>query len=178
MSQPYLGEIRLFAGNFAPRNNAYCNGQLMNISQNSALFSLLGTTYGGNGTTTFGLPDFRGRVPVSQGQGNGLSNYTIGQQTGTETVTINSTTMPMHNHLIVASSNPGSSPLTSGHVPAALDAAFVGLYVDPANIVQPPIAMNAASLGMAGGTQPHENRMPAIAISMIIALQGIFPSRN
>lgn len=178
MTQPYLGEIRMFAGNFAPRTNALCNGQLLSIAQNSALFSLLGTYYGGNGVTTFALPDLRGRVPVSMGQGNGLSNYTIGESTGSETVTVLSTNMPMHNHVPMASNAAATSPTPGGMVPAALASPWTSFWVAAGNVSGSPIALDPGALAMIGGNQPHENRMPVIALSMIIALQGIFPSRN
>ena len=178
MTQPYLGEIRMFAGNFAPKSNAYCAGQIMNIQQNSALFSLLGTYYGGNGTTTFGLPDLRGRIPVCMGQGQGLSSYPIGTMTGSESVTLNLTQLPMHNHMMVASSNDANLPSPVGNMPAGLKDPFTGLWVSANATVPPPIQMYDKSLANVGGTQPHENRMPALAISFIIALQGIFPSRN
>lgn len=177
MSQPFLGEIRMFAGNFAPRNNAYCAGQIMNIAQNTALFSLLGTYYGGNGQTTFGLPDFRGRLPVCMGQGNGLSNYDIGQQVGSESVTLTTNQMPMHNHMMIVSGNNANQPSPIGNMPAALQSPYTGLWVSP-NVATTPFEMDANSLYPAGGSQAHENLMPALAISIIIALQGIFPSRN
>jgi microcystin-dependent protein len=178
MSEPYLGEIRMFAGNFAPRGNAYCSGQLLSIAQNSALFSLLGVAYGGDGQTTFGLPDLRGRLPVCVGQGPGLSDYDIGQQAGTESVTLTTAQMPMHNHLMAVSSNAADHPTPTGNMPAALNAPYRGLWVNPAKATGTPLQMNANALTSVGGGQPHENRMPAVAISMIIALNGIFPSRN
>lgn len=178
MTQPYLGEIRMFAGNFAPRHNALCAGQLLSIPQNSALFSVLGTAFGGNGTTTFGLPNFGGSIPVSQGQAPALSNYVIGQQGGTEAVALTLQQMPMHNHLMLASSNQGNQASPLGNMPAGAAAPFTGLWVAPDKTVQPTVPMDANSLSYVGGTLPHENRMPAIAISIIIALQGVFPTRN
>jgi microcystin-dependent protein len=178
MSEPYLGEIRLFAGNFAPRYNALCNGQTMSIAQNSALFSLLGTYYGGDGTTTFCLPNLQGRLPVGQGQAPGLSNYTIGATMGQESVTLASGQMPMHTHLLIPSGSAATQNLPSGQFPAALQAPFNGFYVKDANKTGNPLYMNPGALQTAGGNQPHENRMPSMAISTIIALQGVFPSRN
>lgn len=178
MSQPYLGEIRMFAGNFAPRYNAYCAGQLMGIQQNSALFSLLGTYYGGDGTTTFALPDFRGRIPVSMGQGGGLSNYNIGEQTGTESVTLNLNQMPMHNHMMLASSAAGNQSNPIGNMPATLQPPLGAFWVPPDKTAAPAVAMDANAISYVGGSLPHENRMPALAISFIIALKGVFPSRN
>lgn len=178
MSQSYLGEIRLFAGNFAPINNAMCAGQLMSIQQNAALFSLLGTTYGGNGTTNFALPDLQGRLPVCFGQGNGLTNYPIGTKIGTESVTLVTTQIPMHTHPPVVSGNNASAPSPSGGVPAVLQAPFNGYYVQDGKKTGNPIPMSTTAVQQIGNNQPHENRMPALAISIIIALQGIFPSRN
>jgi len=178
MSDPYLGEIRLFAGNFAPSHNALCNGQTMSIAQNSALFSLLGTYYGGNGTTTFCLPDLQGRLPLGQGQGPGLSNYTIGEKIGQESVTLITNQMPMHTHLLVPSAANATQNMPNGQFPAALQAPFNGFYIKDANKSGNPIQMSASALQTAGGNQPHENRMPSLAISVIIALQGVFPSRN
>lgn len=177
MTQPYLGEVRMFAGNFAPRNNAYCSGQIMSIQQNAALFSLLGTYYGGNGTTTFGLPDLRGRIPVSQGQGPGLSNYVIGQQGGTETVTITQQTLPQHNHMMVVSNAVPTTAAPSGNMPAQMSTPINNFWVPNTKQTTSDL-LNAQFLTMVGGNQPHENRMPAMAISMIIALAGVFPSRN
>lgn len=177
MSQPYLGEIRMFAGNFAPKNNAYCAGQIMSIQQNSALFSLLGTVYGGDGTTNFGLPDLRGRLPVCMGQGKGLSNYNIGQKSGAESVTLIDAQLPMHNHMMMVSNSNATQSSPVGNMPSAFEAPFTGLWVSP-DVANGPFQMNAASLGRAGGNQSHENRMPALTISFIISLTGIFPSRN
>ncbi|MEO9131211.1 MAG: tail fiber protein [Sphingomonas sp.] len=180
MSNPYLGEIRMFAGNFAPRANALCNGQLLAIQQNTALFALLGTYYGGNGTTNFALPDMRGRVPINQGQGPGLSNYNIGQQAGTETVTLTQGTTPQHTHVVNATTDVGNltgpsnkampAEPTNGTTPGTL-------YVAPPNALS-PVAMASGSVSMTGGSQPHQNMMPTLCITFIIALQGIFPSRN
>ena len=178
MSTPYLGQVYLFAGNFAPRNYAYCSGQLMNISQNSALFSLLGTYYGGNGTSTFGLPDLRGRIPVGQGQGPGLSNYTMGQQFGTENVTITQQTLPAHNHMLTVTNLAAGAATPVNHIPAAVTSPFLEMWVSDANKTGNPIAMLPTALSQAGSSQPHNNVMPILAISMVIALQGIFPSRN
>jgi microcystin-dependent protein len=176
MSEPYLGEIRLFAGNFAPKYNAQCNGQIMSIAQNTALFSLLGTYYGGNGTTTFGLPDFRGRLPVGMGQGPGLSNYTIGEQTGTETVNLTLQQIPLHTHYALAGTTSANNASPTGLVPAV--SPITGYYVADANRTGNPIAFASNAVQMAGGSQPHTNLMPSLALTFIIALQGVFPSRN
>jgi len=180
MSQPYLGEIRMFAGNFAPRTNALCAGQLLSIAQNTALFSLLGTFYGGNGTTNFALPDLRGRLPISMGNGPGLTPRVIGEQAGSETVTIISTTTPQHNHLANATTDIGNLPGPGNKaIPASpSDGTNPGtLYVVPPNTIT-PVAMATQSLPFAGGSQPHQNMQPSLCITFIIALQGIFPSRN
>jgi microcystin-dependent protein len=163
-----LGEIRMVGFNFAPRGWAMCNGQILSIAQNTALFSLLGTTYGGNGQTTFALPDFRGRVPVHQGQGPGLSPQSIGEQAGTETVTLLQTQMPAHNHVVRGNNTLNTTNRVDGAFPAVR-----GMYAkqDDAN-------MNPAMIQPAGGSQPHENLQPYLVVTFIIALEGIFPSRN
>jgi microcystin-dependent protein len=176
MSEPFLAEIVLFAGNFAPRGWAFCQGQILSIAQNTALFSLLGTTYGGNGQTTFALPDLRGRVPIGTGQGPGLSSYNLGQVGGTETVTLNVNNLPAHNH-------PVNVPNTA---PSPALASPVGNYLAPAARGGSPIfaagppnaAMGALMIGNTGGSQPFGNVQPYLAINFIIAITGIFPSRN
>jgi len=177
MSDPFIGEIRMFAGNFAPRGWALCNGQLLPISQNTALFSILGTTYGGNGQTTFGLPDLRGRVALHPGQGPGLSPYTLGEQGGSESVTLLTTNMPAHTHMVNASTTNATAPApTNGILASPLDSnAGAGLgYVT----TSPNTQMAPNSIAPSGGSQPHENRQPYNCVNYIIALQGIFPSRN
>jgi microcystin-dependent protein len=177
MSEPFLGEIRMFAGNFAPKGWALCNGQIMSIAQNTALFSLLGTFYGGNGTSTFALPDLRGRLAVNQGQGPGLSLYSIGEQTGTENVTLLSTQMPAHTHLVNASTGAGDLGNPSGAILAApydsTGNAGTGYTKTAANTQMAPNAV-----GIAGGSQPFSIVQPVLAVTFIIALVGIFPSRN
>lgn len=181
MTTPYLGEIRLFAGNFQPRGWAFCDGRLLSIAQDSALFSLLGTIYGGDGQSTFGLPDLRGRVPLNQGQGPGLSSYTIGQAAGTQTVTLQTSQMPAHSHALVATTatgsvtTPGPSVMLATPVEAGVS---TSLYVVPGTSTVNQAPMAAQSITAAGGSQPHENMMPYQSINYIIALEGIFPSRN
>ncbi|MEO8164153.1 MAG: tail fiber protein [Betaproteobacteria bacterium] len=170
-SQPFLGEIRMFGGNFAPVGYAFCNGQLLDISQNNALFSLLGTTFGGDGQTTFALPDLRGRLPLHQGQGPGLSSYVNGQSAGSETVTLTTQQIPQHSHAAQASSQTGTQ---AGPGNGLWAASGLNQFAN-ANATQP---MNSTLIQQAGGSQPHDNLMPYLAISCIIALQGIFPSRN
>lgn len=178
MTQPYLGEIRMFAGTFSPKDNAFCAGQIMNITQNSSLFALIGSSYGGNGTTTFALPDLRGRIPVCMGQGTGLNNYYIGESTGTESVAVGLNEMPMHNHTVTVSGVAGDQTAPTGNFPAGLSSPFTGFWIDSAKASSVSVAMDRNMLSQAGGNQPHENRMPALAINFIVALAGIFPSRN
>jgi len=179
MDEPYIGAIVMFAGNFAPRGWAFCNGQILPISQNTALFSILGTTYGGNGTTTFALPDLRGRVAIHPGQGPGLSNYDLGQQGGSETVTLTQNQMPSHTHTVNASTNApgrgGNSP-TGNLLTVASDAnnVTVNLYTGGA----PNTTMSPQMVANAGGNQPVPDIQPYTCVNYIIALQGIFPSRN
>jgi microcystin-dependent protein len=173
MSIPFIGQIMMFAGNFAPLGWAFCDGSLLAISQNDALFALIGTTYGGDGQTTFGLPDLRGRVPIHQGQGPGLSNYVIGQQAGTESVSLTVGQIPAHTHLLACGSG-------AGNVVSPANAFFAG---DPTNNSggfnsAGGSAMNAGVITSAGGGQPHENRMPILAVSFVIAVEGIFPSQS
>lgn len=170
MSEPFIGEIRPFPYGFAPRTWAFCDGQILPINQNQALFSLLGTTYGGNGQTTFALPNLRDRVANSSGQGQGLSSYSLGQQGGSSDVTLVVSQIPAHNHLV----NTASAP-TVGSPVGALPAASGGhnLY-DPA--VNTTLDPNAIS--QTGSSQPHTNMQPTLVVNYCIALQGIFPPRN
>ena len=171
MSQPYIGEIRLFGGNFAPRGYAFCNGQLLPIAQYDALFALIGTTYGGDGQTTFALPNLQGRLPVHFGSGAGLSPYTLGQAGGAETVTLVTTQLPQHGHPPLAQSNPGGgSP--SGGVWAAAGTAIYDTSGTP-----PDAPMRTDLVGTFGGSQPHDNIQPFLCINFIIALEGVFPSQ-
>lgn len=180
MATAYLGSIILFAGNFAPKGTAFCNGQMMSIASNSALFALLGTTYGGNGQTTFALPDLRGRVPLHSGgsQGPGLSFYPLGMQTGAETVTLNTQQMPAHTHVANASSSAADavSP-TNNFWSAAPGASARGgganVFASAANT-----AMNPTALSPSGSSQPHSNIQPILALNYIIYTQGFYPSRN
>jgi microcystin-dependent protein len=173
MSEPFLGELRLVPYNFAPAGWAFANGQVLPISQNTALFSLLGTTYGGNGTTTFQLPDLRGRVPISSGAGPGLSSYTIGETLGVESVTLTVTQMPSHSHLVNASGNKENKASPIGNYPAS-DATGITAEYSTASTGE----MNASMIATTGGGEPHENRQPGLVLNWIIALQGIFPARN
>ncbi len=175
----YIGQIIMFAGNFAPRNWAFCQGQLLSIAQNTALFSILGTTYGGNGQTTFGLPDLRGRVPVGTGSGPGLPVVDLGEIAGEPTHTLISTEMPAHNHAVNANNsgvaniaNPSGNSLSVGQVPS--NSETVNMYSNAA----PNVGLNAQTGGLAGGSQPHNNMQPYLGMNYVICLAGIFPSRN
>ncbi len=172
MSEPFIGEIKMFAGNFAPRGFAFCDGQLLAVSQNDALFSLLGTIYGGDGRTTFGLPELRGRLPVHQGNGPGLSNRPIGQKSGQENVTVTTNQLPVHTHAFQASSDGGNSSNAAGRVVA--NGPSVKMFIDDAF----DDTLAATSVTSTGGAQSHANIMPFQCINFIIALVGIFPSRN
>jgi microcystin-dependent protein len=175
MSAPFLGEIRAFPFNFAPNGWAFCSGQILSIAQNTALFSLLGTNYGGNGTSNFALPDLRGRLAVSSGQGPGLSDYTLGSQSGVETVTMLSSEMAAHNHAANCTNVMANQPGPSGNVWAADGAGITSEYGPP---VGGPPHMAAQAIGATGGNQPHTNLMPYLALNYCIAMQGIFPTRN
>lgn len=170
---PLLASIIIFAGNFAPRGWALCQGQILSISQNTALFSLLGTTYGGDGRTTFALPDLRGRVPIQYGQGPGLSNYELGQSGGTETTTLLLPNLPPHNHPLNAVSDAGISS-----APAGAYLSNTGALDKEYNTSGALVTMNAGAIGQAGESAPFNNVQPYLTLNFIIALQGIFPSRN
>lgn len=176
MSQPFIAEIKMFAGNFAPRNYAFCSGQLIAIAQNTALFSLVGTTYGGNGQTTFALPNLQGRVPMHPGNGPGLSPRTLGEQGGTETVTLLTTQIPAHNHPATVVSNASSGPATDT-VPNGNFLAEGNNYSSSSNAQMNANAVQV-NVGINGGSQPHQNMQPYLCVNFIIALFGIFPSRN
>lgn len=172
MSEPFVGEIRMFAGNFAPQGWALCDGQLLAISQNDALFSLFGTIYGGDGRTTFGLPDLRGRVPVHKGQGPGLSNRPIGQKAGAENVTVTVNQLPSHGHPMQATEEPADSANPGGNLAAR--STTMDLYINAGqNANLAPTAITAT-----GGSQPHSNLMPYLCVNFIVALFGIYPSRT
>jgi microcystin-dependent protein len=179
MTQPFLAEIRMFAGNFAPRGWALCNGQILSISQNTALFSLLGTTYGGNGTSNFALPNLQSSAPMHAGQGPGLTNHVLGEASGTPTVTLLATGLASHTHSLQ-----GSTALASSTDPSAgvyAEGRHTGSPAGPAwpySTLAPDANLNPTSLGQTGGNQPHNNLMPYLTLNFIIALQGIYPARN
>lgn len=172
MSEPFVGEVRMFAGNFAPRGWAFCDGQLLAVSQNDALFSLLGTIYGGDGRTTFGLPDLRGRIPIHPGTGPGLSPRRLGAKGGAEKVTLTVNQLPSHSHHLQVSTNNGPEPNPQGNVLAG--STLVEAYADE----QPLVNMASSSITNVGGSQSHTNLMPYLCIHFIIALVGIYPSRH
>lgn len=172
-SDPFLGEVDLVAFNFAPKGWAMCQGQLLAINQNQALFSLLGTTFGGDGRVTFALPDLRGRRIVGQGQGQGLSPYTMGQRGGEEAVTLNISQIPSHTHQVQASMAVGTTGSPTGGYWASQTS--TNLY---SNAPTSTVALSPLAIGSAGGGQPHDNMPPYLVLNYIIALQGIFPSQN
>ena len=171
MGSPYVGEIRMFGGNFAPAGWAFCDGSLMPISENETLFQLIGTTYGGDGQTTFALPDLRGRVPVHAGQGAGLSNHTIGEQSGVEIVTLTTTQIPAHSHVPQAVSGNGDQTTPQNGV-------WAGTADSRYSSNAPSVVMNVGAVSAAGGSQPHDNMMPFLVINFIISLFGVFPSQT
>jgi microcystin-dependent protein len=174
MSNPFLAEVRIFTGGFAPKGWALCDGQLLPISQNTALFSLLGTTYGGNGTSNFALPNLQGCAPMQAGQGPGLSLRDLGETAGEQTVTLLQTEMPSHTHTAMAVSAGGG---TNSPVNAAWAGGGRGappMYAPAANLV----AMSPFATSIAGGNLPHNNMMPFLGLTFIIALQGVFPARS
>ena len=178
MSEPFIAEIRIFAGNFAPRSWAFCNGQLLPVSQNTALFSLIGTTYGGDGRTTTALPNLEGRAPMHPGRGPGLTDRRLGQRGGVEDVTLTEAQIPNHNHTVFASNDPGgfagggpnsATPVSSYFV----DTSSSGQFYAPGQADSPMNETDAT-----GGSQAHNNMQPYLAINFIIALQGLYPSRS
>ncbi|SRR6266446_211984 len=166
MSQPFMGEIKIISWNFPPKGWAFCNGQLLPINQNQALFSILGTTYGGDGRVNFALPDFRGRVPIYQGQG-----FTEGQAGGQEFHTLIMGEMPAHNHFLQANSSAANKAIPTNNFLANVS---TKVYGPVSNLT----TLNPSSVTNTGGSQPHENRQPFLVLNFIIALQGVFPSRN
>ena len=172
MSEPFTAEVRIFAGNFAPRGWAFCNGQLLPIAQNTALFSLIGTTYGGDGRTTFGLPDLRGRIPLHYGQGPGMTNRRLGEKGGTENVTVAASELPSHSHVQQVTNEGAETQNPAGALYAQLPSE--SLYRTDGTLV----SMASNSLSNTGGSAAHYNLMPSLCINFIIALWGIYPSRN
>ncbi len=175
MSEPFIAEIRIFAGNFAPRGWAFCNGQLLPIAQNTALFSLIGTTYGGDGRTTTALPNLKGRAPMHPGRGPGLTARRLGQRGGTETVTLTEAQMPNHPHTLRAAVNPGNVRLPSNQVTFARTTGALAYQQDATNNL---VDLAPQAMPNAGGSQPHNNVQPFLVMNFIIALVGLYPSRS
>lgn len=174
MADPFVAEIRVFPFTFPPKGWAFCDGQLLPISQNTALFALLGTFYGGDGKSTFGLPGLQGSVPIHQGQGQGLSQYFIGQEGGSEAVTLLQSEMPAHTHTLQASNFPGDIQIPTANVSLARSSGGNAYQNNTgSNLTQ----MAPQALTPAGGSQPHNNMMPYITLNFNIALQGVFPQR-
>ncbi|MDD5327069.1 MAG: tail fiber protein [Phycisphaerae bacterium] len=171
-ADPFLGEIMLVPYNYAPRDWAFCNGQLLSIAENPALFSLLGTTYGGDGHSTFGIPDLRGRVPIHAGTGLGLTNRRLGDRGGYEAVVLTVPQMPAHSHNAQGYSGDGNQEGPGGNVWAKKD------RNDDYSSQDPNVAMSVKAIGSAGGGQPHENMQPYLVLNYVIALQGDYPPRN
>lgn len=175
MSDQFVAEIRIFAGNFAPTGWAFCQGQLLPISQNTALFSLIGTFYGGNGQSTFGLPNFQGMAPINQGQGPGLTDRVIGETSGSESVTLIQSEIPSHSHFLQGTPNAADQTTPTGNVWAA---SAVGRTPPPLYSTTQNTTMAPTALAPSGGSQPHNNMHPYLTLNFIIALQGIFPPRS
>ncbi len=182
MSEPFVAEIRIFAGNFAPRGWAFCDGQLLPIAQNTALFSLIGTTYGGDGRTTTALPNLQGRTPMHPGRGPGLTARRLGERTGVETVTLSEAQIPSHKHSYQVQKTPSTENVPSPSVTLAEGLAgsgkgsvSVSLYSDNASNM---VSMASSSIGITGGGQAHNNMQPYLTLNYIIALVGLYPSRG
>ncbi len=175
MSEPFIAEIRIFAGNFAPRGWAFCDGQLLPIAQNTALFSLIGTTYGGDGRTTTALPNLSGRVPMHPGRGPGLSSRRLGERGGVETVTLTEAQMPAHSHAVHGLNNPALVKLPSSSAAIARTSGAAGFQTDSASNLA---AMAPEAILATGNTQAHQNVQPVLAVNHIIALVGTYPSRS
>jgi microcystin-dependent protein len=172
MSQPYIGEIRMFGGSFNPVGWAFCNGQLIQISENDTLFTLIGTTYGGDGQSTFGLPNLQGRLPIHQGTLTGGQTYQPGEAGGVESVTLSTQQMPQHNHSVIVSKDQGTQSAPAGKTSAANTSVL---------IYRPGIGtqtFDPSTVGVTGGSQPHDNMQPYCAVTFIISLYGVFPTQN
>jgi microcystin-dependent protein len=175
MADPFVAEIRIFPFNFAPNGWAWCDGQLLPLSQNTALFSLLGTTYGGNGKSNFALPDLQGNAPMFWGQGPGLSLYDLGQTAGSQTVTLLESEIPSHSHGMMAAAQIATSGVPSPSVGLGRSR---GMNLYQANVTQNVVQMSPSAIGPAGGSLPHNNMMPYLTFYFCIALQGVFPPRG
>lgn len=178
MSAPFVAEIRILACNFAPKGWAMCNGQILPISQNTALFSLLGTFYGGDGKSTFALPNLQGSAPMHQGDGPGLSQHFLGEQSGVQHVTLITTEMPAHTHTVGCDSGTGSNSVPTSGMWAATGRGRPQVYSSNAPGSAGTVSMNPLALSVTGGSQPHNNMPPYLTLNFCIALQGIFPARS
>lgn len=179
MANPFVGEIKLFTGNFAPRGFALCNGQLLPISQNTALFSLLGTNFGGNGTSTFGLPNLQGSFPLGAGSGPGLTPRVVGETGGQSAVQLLTTEIPSHSHAALADTAGGTTDDPTASLWAMPHQGKASIPAYTANSANSPnVAMNAQALALVGGNQSHNNLSPYLVVTFIIAMQGVFPARN
>ena len=178
MAIDYVGAIKIFAGNFAPRGYALAQGQTMSIQQNAALFSLLGTYYGGNGVSNFQLPDLRSRLPIGQGQGNGLSPRAIGEIGGVENVSLLSANVPQHNHVFNASTTPATTNVAGSTVLLGAAAGTATFYLPASAPSAAVVPLNNQAIAAAGGSLPHNNIQPSMGINYIIALNGVFPPRG
>lgn len=172
MSDPYVGEIRMFGGNFAPAGWAFCDGQILPISENETLFQLIGTTYGGDGESTFALPNLQSRVPIHMGQGGGLSNRIIGEAGGAESVTLTTQQIPIHGHAAIGAAVTADQTSLSGALPA--NSVTLTPYLNTA----PDAPFGAGAIGPSGGSQPHTNLQPYLCINFIISLFGLFPTQT
>jgi microcystin-dependent protein len=175
---PFVAEIRIFPFNFAPKGWAFCDGQILPISQNTALFSLLGTTYGGDGKSNFALPNLQGRVPIHPGQGPGLSLFDLGETLGSDTVTVLQSEMPAHRHVLNAEDPGLGAADQSVPSPTSVLASSTGGFAFRADAATSPVQMNQAMLGSLGGDLPHNNLQPYLTLNFCIALQGVFPPRS
>lgn len=179
MATPYVGQIMMFGGSFAPVNYAFCNGQSMSISQNQVLYAVIGTIYGGDGQQTFNLPNLQSRLPVHQGQGTGLSPYVIGQVGGTEQVTLTTSTTPAHSHALNASTTAANVAKISNTALPGTVASPLHFYITQGSGGAPILyTLNQGACTTAGGSLPHTNMMPSLCITFVIALNGIYPSQN
>lgn len=176
MSEPFLAEVRMVGFNFAPRGWAFCDGQILPINQNQSLYSLLGTTYGGDGRTSFALPDLRGRTPIHVGRSDGGPDHPLGQKSGEETHTLSAAEMPQHTHTLHATTDTANQASPSGNLPAQVAATLDAIYGSAGDSLG--VNLSSASVANTGGSQGHDNMQPFLAVNFCIALQGLFPSRN
>lgn len=176
MSEPFLAEVRMVGFNFAPRGWALCDGQILPINQNQSLYSLLGTTYGGDGRTSFALPDLRGRTPTHVGRSNGGADHQLGEKSGEETHTLSAAEMPQHTHELHATNDSADQGSPSGNLPAQVSASLDAIYGSAGDALD--VNLSADSISNTGGGQAHDNMQPYLVVNFCIALQGLFPSRN